>query len=382
MIKKIVFALLLTATSFNVQAEQKSTDKGDPLSLAALLIKDSHYHKAQLVLEETDTTKKEFDFKRYYTLFGISALNIGQYSNAVDTLQKALDHGATDQRLYVYLSQAAYRMEDFPAVVKYVDQSGQLKGQYPSLIFMKYEAQRNLEQPFAAWNTLKEGEKLYPENEKFIKQQVFTLIQLGFYQEAADLGLSFSKKFKLTADDYIAIGAALSRTQNAELGAKFLEIAKLKYPDSVTANKSLANHYSHQKHYYSAARLMETIAIDDPNLITEAAELNKLSGQYFRTLFLNSRSTNQFDKLKQRLALFLEFEEYEKASLMEKDLHRNNVLEDDNVRYALAYSHFKSGKYDLAEKQLNQIKSTRLLSKANQIRMAILDCKKDKWMCL
>ncbi len=273
-------------------------------------------------------------------------------------------------------------MEDYASVASYVDQAGQLKAKYPSLIFMKYEAQKNLDQPFAAWDTLKEGEKLYPENDKFVKQQVFTLIQLGFYQQAAELGLEFSKKHKLNDEDYIAIGAALSKTQNADLGAKFLEIAKLKYPDSITANKSLANHYSSQKQYYSASRLMESIAIQDPSLITEAAELNKLSGQYFRTLFLNSRSSVQKDKLKQRLALFLEFEDYEMASLMEKDLKRNKVLEDDNVRYALAYSHFKVGKYSHAEKQLNKITSTRLLGKANQIRIAIQECQKDKWMCL
>lgn len=372
------FALLIAEPTI---AKQKQPDEGEPLSLAALMIKDNHYLRAQGILESADTTKKDFDFKRYHTLSGIAALNIEQYGKAIENLEKAVDLGAKDQLLYVYLSQAAYRTEDYPSVVRYVDLAPQMKRKYASMLFMKYEAFQNMEKPFLAWDTLKEGQQLHPKNEKFIKQQVFTLIQLGFYQEAAELGLEYTRQYQPEADDYIAIGAALSKTQNADLAAKFLEIARLQFPDSVTANKVLANHYSSQKQFYSASRIMEPLAIQDPSLMTEAAELNKLSGQYFRTLFLNSRSSSQKDKLKQRLALFLEFEEYEKASLMEKDLERNKVLEDDNVRYALAYSHFKVGKYDRAESQLNQIRSTRLLNKANQIRMAMMDCRQDKWKC-
>lgn len=381
MLQRTLVFFLVVLFSVQGHCNASKSEEGDPLSLAALMIKDQHYLRAQGILEDADTSKKDFDFKRYHTLSGITALNIEQYGKAVEHLQKAIELGVDDPLLYVYLSQASFRMEDYPAVIQYVDQAPTMKAKYPSLMFMKYEAYRNMNKPFLAWDALKEGQQLFPENEKFIKQQVFTLIQLGFYQQAAELGLQYTRQYQPQADSYIAIGTALSRSQNSELAAQFLESARLQYPASTRANKALANYYSSQKKYYVASRIMESLAIQDPSLMTEAAELNKLSRQYFRTLFLNSRSTSQKDKLKQRLALFLQFEEYEKASLMQQDLQRNKVLEDDNVRYALAYSHFKVGKFDQAEVQLNQIRSSRLLNKANQIRLAMIECRQEKWKC-
>lgn len=366
---------------FSSQAAAKPADEGDPLSLAALMIKDQHYFRAKDILDKADTEKKDFDFKRYHVLSGITALNIDQYKDAIQHFKQAIALGQEDEVLYVYMSQAAYRLEDYQAVVDYLDAAPSMKSQNANLIFLKYEAYKRLNQPYLAWDTLKEGQRLFPQNGGFIKQQVFNLIELGFYQSAAEQGLRYLETFQPSAEDYIGIGLALSRANNSELAGGFLEAAKLKFPENEQASKALANYYSEQKQYYAASRLMEPLAIENPDLLSEAAELNKLSHQYFRALFLNSRSINQEEKLKQRLALFLQFDEFELASLMEKDLERNKVLNDDNVRYALAYAHFKTGKYDAAEFQLSQIKTSRLFNKANQIRSLMLDCQNHSWKC-
>lgn len=359
----------------------KSSADGDALSLAALMIKDQHFYRAKDILEKADTQKKDFDFKRYHVLSGITDLNVERFKSSIEHFKKAIALGQDDQILYVYMSQAAYRLEDYVSVIEYLDQAPEFKAKNANLIFLKFEAYKRLNKPYLAWDTLKEGQSLFPDKGGFIKQQVFTLIELGFYQEAASLGLRYTEQFQPSVEDYIGIGLALSQANNAELAAQFLEAAKLKFPNNVDANKALANFYSGQKKYYVASLIMEPLAIQNPNLINEAAELNKLSHQYFRALFLNGRSTNQKEKLKQRLGLFLQFDEYELAALMEKDLERNKVLEDDNVRYALAYAQFKTGKFEDAEHQLSQIRNARLFNKANQIRSIMLDCQNHLWKC-
>lgn len=378
---RILFLSLMLVWALPQPLMAKSSSEGDPLSLAALMIKDQHFYRAQEILENADTSKKKFDFKRYHTLSGITALNIEQNDKAIEHFQQAIDLGQQDEILWVYMSQAAYKKGDYAQVIAYLKNAPSMQRKHPNLLFMQYDAALKQGKNHQAWDFLSLGEGYFPKESRFLKQKVFRLIDLGYYQEAAKQGLLYTERFQPSADDYIAIGVALSKTNNAKLAARFLEAAKLRFPNDVQANKALANHYSSQKQYFTAARLMEPLANQDPELLSEAAELNKLSRQYFRALFLNSRSSNQKDKLKQRLALFLEHEEYELASLMEKDLNRNKVLEDDNVRYALAYAHFKSGKYDEAEAQLSQIRNSRLFNKANQIRSVMLDCQNNRWKC-
>ena len=378
---KIILVVALLSLTFQTFAVTKPYSKGDLLSLAALMIKDQHFYRAQEILNNIENKKEDFDFKRFHFLQGITALKTLQYDDAIKHLQKAINLGQQDEILYVYMSQAAYQKEDYVSVVNYLDKAPLFKRKHSNLIFMKFDALKKQNKFYQAWDALNEGIGYFPQESRFIKQKVFTLIELGYYQEAAKQGLKFTKKFKPSADDYIAIGIALSKTKNSQLAEKFLEAAKLYFPNSVQTNKALANHYSLQKKYYTAAKLIEPLAIQNSSLLSEAAELNKLSHQYFRALFLNSRSSDQLSKLKQRLALFLEHDEYELASLMEKDLKRNKVLADDNVRYALAYAHFKTGKYTQAENQLNQIRNSRLFNKANQIRSIMISCQKNLWKC-
>ena len=47
------------------------------------------------------------------------------------------------------------------------------------------------------------------------------------------------------------------------------------------------------------------------------------------------------------------------------------VLEDDDVRYALAYAHFRTGELDLAEEELKGITKRELFSRATDLRKAI-----------
>ncbi len=377
--KQLLIILLLILFSQQLMAK---TSSGESLSLAALMIKDQHFHRSQEILDTIDTEKKNFDFKRYHTLQGITALHIGQYDRSITNFNKAIALGKTDEILYVYMSQAAYRKGDYASSVRFINQAPSFKSSNKNLLFMKFDALKKQNHIYQAWDVLKEGESYFPAENGFIKQQVFMLIELGYYQAASKLGLEYVNRFNPSENDYIAIGIALSKTHNYGLATRFLEVARLRFPNNDLVSKALANNYSAQKKYYIAAKIMEHLAIRDPSLLNEAAELNKLSHQYFRALFLNSRSTNQAVKLQQRLALFLAHEDFEQASLMEKDLQRNKLLKDDRVRYALAYAHFRTGKYQLAEQQFSQITNSRLFNKANKIRAIMLDCQDNKWKCM
>lgn len=379
----IILALL---SSFSSSAYAKKK-KDDPLSLAALMIKDKHYLRALGILEKIDPEQAkekddDFDLTRYHTLSGITYLNARQYAKAIPHFKTVLNSKDSKPVFHAYLAQAYYKNKEYEKAIKEIDAAPSQKEEKASLILMKIDAYTRLNKPYEAWDSLKEGEALFPYDDRFPKQQVFTLIKHGFYKKAAETGLEYTKKFQPEPTDFIAIGTALSKAGNFELAGKFLEQAKLHFPNDLKTNKALANYYAQKKQYFNAARLMEPIAAFDNSLMTEAAELNKKAKQYVRALFLNSRSNEQGEKLKQRLSLYLESEKYEQAATMERDLKRSKIFQDDNVKYALAYAMFKSGDFQSTERILSQIRDSRVFKNANIIRSAIANCEENKWRCM
>ena len=67
---------------------------------------------------------------------------------------------------------------------------------------------------------------------------------------------------------------------------------------------------------------------------------------------------------------------------MERDLRRVGLLDDEDLRYALAYAYFKNGDFEATERQLQQLTRPDLFRKAAELRSAIQDCAEDTWQCL
>ena len=146
--------------------------------------------------------------------------------------------------------------------------------------------------------------------------------------------------------------------------------------------KVLAHVYIDQEQLSAAADLLYSAALLDPALLPEAAELYRRSGQVFRALTLNGQLTDQPEKFRQRLAIYLELQNFEQAAAMETPLYRVGLLEDEDLRYAIAYALFKSGEFDRAETHLAQLTRPDLFRKAAELRRAIEDCLEDSWKCM
>ena len=67
---------------------------------------------------------------------------------------------------------------------------------------------------------------------------------------------------------------------------------------------------------------------------------------------------------------------------METPLRRVGLLEDEDLRYAIAYALFKTGEFQQAELHLAALNRPDLFRKAAELRRAIQDCVQDSWKCL
>jgi Flp pilus assembly protein TadD len=164
--------------------------------------------------------------------------------------------------------------------------------------------------------------------------------------------------------------------------ARFLEEAQLLFPNSPEVKKVLAHVYIEREEMSAAADLLYQAALLQPELLSEAAELYRRSGQTFRALTLNSQLIDQPEKYRQRLAIYLQLGNFEQAAAMEIPLRRVGMMEDEDLRYAIAYSLFKIGEFDEAELHLAQLTRPDLFRKAAELRSAIQDCLEDSWKCL
>ncbi|SMG63190.1 conserved hypothetical protein, partial [methanotrophic bacterial endosymbiont of Bathymodiolus sp.] len=131
----------------------------------------------------------------------------------------------------------------------------------------------------------------------------------------------------------------------------------------------------------SGAFILEQAAQYDPRLIGEASEVYRRTGRYYKSLTLTTRVRDLKVKLKQRPAIYLALKRYEQAANMKKSLYRSGLLEDENIRYALAYAYFSSGQFDAASRQIDFLKEVELFKKGVELRRMMANCSDQPWQC-
>lgn len=375
----LLVGLLCTATSVSAQEDG---DDINFLDLAALMLRDGNLDRAIVALDQVDLQAEETDLLRYYTLRGMAHLRRNEYELAADALESAIETGAAESVVHVYLAQAYFSLERYRDVLTALDRAGPELARVASIYHMRAQCHWLLEEPAMALAVLDQASTVFPGDPGFQRRKVFFLMDLGLYQEAAEQGGEYLSRSEGKLEDYVGLGNAMRASGQLDEAAKLLEYAKLKYPTDTGVKKVLANTYMDRESLNAAADLVLEASLFDPALTSEAAELYRRAGRPQRALMLNGEVQDQTVKLKQRLALYLETGQYARAASMERDLTRLGLLDDEDIRYALAYAYFKNGDFEATERQLQQLTRPDLFRKAAELRSVIQDCAEDTWQCL
>jgi len=373
---------LLLFGSLHAQAEE-SEEPIDRLPLAALLIGDGNHERARQVLAGVDVDADGFDAPRYYTLSGLVALNLKEYALAAAEFQQAIDSGQSAEVVYLYLAQAHFGAEEYDKTLEALDAAGPSATQIPSVYLIKAQALWALMRPGDAWEVLNNARAAFPDREAdFVRTQVFWLVDQGLYQTALVLARELIALADGKVDDALAVGHALIQAGQASEAAVLLEGVLLAAPDDPTAAKLLAQAYLAQDMRLSAAEILRSSAYYNSDLLIEAAELFRQSDRLTESLTLNGQAIDQPKKLKQRLAILIGLERYHQAAAMATDLERVQLLEEEDIRYALAYSLFKIGDFEAAKTQLFSLTSAENFKKATELRRVMSECEQNPWLCL
>jgi len=368
--------MLLSPFVFAQDAEEV-----DYLSLAALMIKEGDYLRAAEAIEKVNQKDEKLDTKRFYTLLGIISLNRELYEKSISEFESAIVSGQKNKVLYVYLAQAYMGLKKYADALDMLAKTAELENTMPGVWLLRSQAYWLSDKKHKAWVVLGQAEDLFPAEKTFMRNKMFYAIELGLFQKAVELGQEYIKSHEASVTDYVSLGDALRRSGQPKTALKFLELARLTFPQEKNVYLAMAHAYIDMENTYAAAMVLEEGGEFDNALFKDAAELYKQENDFQRALFNNSRINAQKEKLRQRMALQLESESFDQVLAMEDELLRVRLMDDDTFLYAIAYAHFMLGDYTAAENSLQKITDVRVFRKAAELRKLMASCATEKWLC-
>ena len=368
----------------------------DYLELAAVLTRDGAHERAEAALANVDPDAPGLDLVTYHSVRGLLAMARPDLERAADGFARAIAaagaRAAADPSrpvppvLYLHQAQALFGLERFAQAVAALDAAGDTVAGISGAWLMRAHAQWRQHQHQAALDTLAAGAVRFPAQAEFRRRQVAYLIELGLYQEAARIGRAQLAAGHASADDLAATGTALRQARSFDAALAVLEHGWLRFPGHGQLARALAQTWLESGKPLAAAEVLAVQAEREPALLPEAAELFRRAGQPLRALALNARITDQPRKLAQRVGLLLELGRYPEVLAMEEALYRNHLLDSQHpnhqdIRYALAYSHFRAADYAAAEAHLKALTRPELFRRATELRRLMQDCADRTWEC-
>jgi tetratricopeptide (TPR) repeat protein len=377
----LVGALLPPAAADEDDKKKDPDAEVDHVALAARLVRDGHYDRAELTLRRVDLKAKTVDKKLYYVLGGLIALEKKSYGDAARAFERAIAAGNRDPLVYVNLARSRFGLKDYRGTVAALDRAGPAAEREPQAELLKSRAYWELKQPAPALDVLARARSRFPALIEIPRTEILYLIQLGLFQELASRRAEFLKRDDIEPQDLAAISEALRQGGELDEAKQTLEAARLRFPDDETLTVQLARVLMDQEHLLSSALLLEQAARQNPKYLIEAAELYRRADRLERALSLNAQIADQKAKMKQRLQLLLQLEQFELVSGMEARLSRLGLLGDQQIRYALAYGFFQIRDFEAAKRHIKQLTEPDLFRKGVELRKAIEDCQSAGWMC-
>lgn len=382
--------LILLFSGLSVWAEEVNY-----LKLASLLAKNGEYSQAAGVLAQVDLNDEDVDKAQYYSVKGIIEIENKDFMLATKSLRAALAHllkkpSEEDEEkrllknkmgsLYVYLGQAFYGLKDYKESIRYLEKAQNFTSQ-PQIQLLKAACFWKQNLSLRAWQELHLGQKQYPNHIAFRRQKTFYAIELGLFQSAKQLIQEALNDNNTSPMDLVLFGQALRAKKQSTLALSLLESARLLFPDSSDVLAELGLSYVENNQLLAAATLFERAAQIDRKYIADAAELYRRAGRVYQAQYLNTKILNEKERIKQKMALYLQKEQFGSAISLKPSLKRLGLLENQDMKYAMAFIHFRLGDLKQAKNYLDGIQRPDLFKKSLALRQALLKCRQAGWSC-
>ena len=379
--KKLVLLPILLSLTLTLLEAKKKSDEIDHVALATLLLHDGHIQKASDELSSVDLQDKNIDLVRYYTLKALIASKQGLYKESNLFFLESLKAGQEEKSIFLYMAQNSFKLNEYKESLGYLDAAGEISYEKASLFSMRAELHWKLDQHEKSFEVLKKGMQKFHNEYTLVKQRFFYFMSLGLYQSALDDAHLYLSHAKLDEQSALVFVNAFKKANQLNDAITLAEELLLEFDTSAKLTALLAYLYIDKGMLQSAADLFDKASLKDASYTKESAELYRRAKNFVLSLYKNSQLLDTKEKLKQRIAIYLEYSAYEKVVASHNALKRSGLIEDENIRYALAYAYYMVGDFDACEKELRGLQSSDLFKKATELRKNIQKCKTDGWEC-
>ncbi len=365
------------------QHKKEKEPEVDHLALASLMLKDGHYDRAATVLSEIVRKEQgeDFDLPRYYMIFGLVQLERHEHGAAKKSFEKSIEAGQTEPVVHVFLAQALFGLQDYAGVVEELDRAKGAAEDLPGAFMIRAQAHYKMDDRPVAFRALERGLKRHPGDLELLRFRVLLLVDMELFQQAVVEGRAYLDREEVKREDYAVVCEAFIKGGDPDSAVLLLEEARLRYVEDVDIALQLARAYLKMGRILTAARLFHSVARADVGMVLDAAELYRRAGKLSMALSLNADVAAQDAKVRQRLGILIEMGRFEEAAALEPRLTRLGLLEENSVRYALAFALFKTGRFDRVERHLELIRDPALFEKAVELRRAMDLCRASGWEC-
>lgn len=378
-ITTFIYLIFFGFLGLNANA-QETEEEVDTLTLAALLIKNKNYSRAQGVLSQIKDPHEVIP-ERYWSLKGILELRQKRFEAALVAFQNAKKEGLKNADLYLGLAQAYLGLKKFERGINLLKENNKVtqeKALHYQLLTSLYFGQGRGE---LAWSSLHQGMEKFPKFLPLIKQKWFYLVENNLLEVSFQVGKEMVDQYDLSAIDTARMGQKYRQAKDYDKAIFFGEIARLKDQEDEEIIKDLARSYLKKENILAAAQLFTALSKFEPQYLVESSELWRKAGfpVYAERLALEIR--DPVKKIKQNITLALLNEDFNKMAFLGNRAMRTKLKSDQDIQYALAYANFMLGEYKTANMHLSVIQRGDLFKKAIALREAMESCQEET-ICL
>ncbi|MCB0355871.1 MAG: tetratricopeptide repeat protein [Bdellovibrionales bacterium] len=350
----------------------------DYMAITALMLKNNYFSRAKESLNKIDLNEEDVDMHLYHSYKGIIYLHEKNYIEALNHLKLALTYDFSNTEIYLYLAEAYFQLKEYTSALEslnLIDKKVKTRTSY-ILLFSKINWALNKKE--LAYQILDSTDEKTAQT--VLQKQKWMLLKDSELYQASWVQV---QKYWYLWDEktLLAYAANYRKDKQLDLALQLLERMRWQFPDSADTVMELAQVYIENKMTFSAASILEESARQIPEITYEAATMLRALGYARRALHLNMQVADEAKSLKNSLAIYLELENYQLVSQLEPQLEKVGLLKDEEMRYAVAFAHYKVGAFQRSESQLDQLSRPDLFKKAVEIKKLITNCKEHSWSC-
>jgi hypothetical protein len=405
---KIIF--IICFLSFNVKASVKDPfyDEVEGYELVEALIRDQKLELAQIELQ-SNRLKKSNPVKfhqlmgKFYFAKGLWDKSIAEFKlNPTELISKiylgrnyfeiknfkkcAQSYQNINRSIYIDPARPLSSKSTSVQPAKNVILSTSIKYEFNDGVFAesdflkKANCEFNIKSYSESFLTLSDGHNQF-NSFSLMREKIYFQLKLSLAHEALKGALNYLADQSSSAIQYLDIAEMFHQMSYTDQSVAVLEMGRVKYPTNLDLNLTLSQLYFQKNLLLAAEEGFTRSALTDGKYFYHSAELNRQLGQSERAQYFNGYVKDEKQKLKQKIATYVDSNKYNLISSLKSVIQRSELNQDDEIKYALAYSLIKVGEVEVPLKYLASIRKPELLEKTTTLQNAVLDCQVKTQSC-